>query len=196
LLDQATWRQVGDPIPTVDASPKALNLTFAMQVQSQNQWCWAALAVSVARYYAPSSTVTQCSLANWAFGNAASVNCCTAQAAPLFPCNQPYRPDTALAYLGNLNAPMRPQSLLFSEVVAQIVLANPIGIGIMWQGGGNVGHALCITGYDCTDPDPANAYIEVKDPTYGATLAKFSNFPANYQTGASWVQTYLTKASS
>jgi len=196
LLDQATWQQVGDPVPPVDASPKALSLIFAMQYQRQNQWCWAALAVSVAQYYTPTSTVTQCSMATWAFGNAAKVDCCTAQAGPLYPCNQPYQVDTALAYLGNLNPPTLNQSLLFSDVVNQIFAATPIGIRIVWQGGGNVGHALCITGYDCTDPSAANALIELKDPTYGATLVTFVGFPANYHNGQAWTHTYLTKAPS
>jgi len=37
-------------------------LDFEIQQQERTKWCWAAVAASVARYYDPLSTFTQCSI--------------------------------------------------------------------------------------------------------------------------------------
>src|SRR5437660_1156600 len=51
--------------------------------QEQTQWCWAACAQMVLRYYA-NLTVQQCDLANWLFGLS---DCCAAPSSSL--CNRP-----------------------------------------------------------------------------------------------------------
>ncbi|WP_092353471.1 papain-like cysteine protease family protein [Collimonas sp. OK242] len=194
MLDSANWQAVATPPVTpvaAAAPPKCLKLTFEMQFQEQSQWCWAALTASVWIYYAPTKVVTQCSLANLFFKQ---VNCCTVDGASSAACNQPYFVDTALAYAQCLNAPVLSERLIFSDVVGQIVAARPVGIRITWQGGGNVGHALCIVGYDCTDPDPDHATIDLKDPTYGESVVTYKGFPANYHSGSLWTHTYRTQA--
>lgn len=190
LLDPANLRLVG-PTPTQVAEvPKSLKLVFYMQVQTQTNWCWAALTASVYDYYTPvlvPSPVTQCSLANWA---TKLTNCCAAS--PAAACNIPYQPEVALAHVKCLNAPMLSRSLTMAEVIIEIGNSKPIGIRV--AAGGNVGHALAVVGYDVTNPRPELATIDTKDPYWGETTSTFIGFPQNYHGNSSWTHTFKTQA--
>lgn len=54
-LAMARWRK---------AAPIWKRLNFAMQHQAQDQWCWAATSVSIAAFYEPNTSWTQCSMTN------------------------------------------------------------------------------------------------------------------------------------
>jgi hypothetical protein len=189
LLDSANWQAVVAPQPAPATPAKVLKLAFTMQTQAQSQWCWAALTSSVWTYYAPAQAMSQCLLANLFLKQG---NCCTAGSSAA--CNQPFTVDTALAYAQCLNAPVLSEKLIFSDVVTQIVASKPIGIRVTWQGGGDVGHALCIVGYDCSAPSSDDATIDLKDPFFGESIVKYKSFPANYHNGLAWTHTYRTQA--
>jgi hypothetical protein len=190
LLDASQgWKSLGDVL-TPDVLPPSLQLNFTVQRQTQDQWCWAALAASIAAYYEPASTATQCLLANWAFGQ---TTCCIDGSTPS--CNQPSSPGGAIDHLHCLfGATGR---IGFGDVRNQIVASKPIGIRILWsEGSASVGHALSIYGYGAGNQPADQTTIDISDPWYGESVVNFQNFPANYHAGEAWTHTYLTKAPS
>src|SRR3954471_13335913 len=83
--------------PLGGAPPEAARtLTFGVQHQQEDQWCWAAVTSSVSAFYGVPSW-TQCRIVNAELGQTA---CCTRGSSK--PCNQPWRLDKALTLSGNL----------------------------------------------------------------------------------------------
>jgi hypothetical protein len=70
-----------------------IQLSFQVQQQLESEWCWAAVSTSVAHYYAPSSSVTQCLVVNQQLKR---TDCCSNPSSN--PCNQPGYLDQALQY--------------------------------------------------------------------------------------------------
>jgi len=161
-----------------------VQLTFSMQQQQQSYWSWAAVAVSIANYYAPGSGATQCSLANWAF----RLTICCMEGGPAV-CNQPYPLSNALLHYDRLNT-YSAGAISFNVVKAQLDAGRPVGVTITWIVEGGT-HVVVITGYD--DTDPAMPVITLEDPWMGTTVVQYANFPGNYKGGATWESTCLTK---
>ena len=47
---------------------------YSNQKQQQNMWCWAAVSVSLKKFYNSISIITQCKMADWKFGQ---TDCCS-----------------------------------------------------------------------------------------------------------------------
>src|SRR5262245_14781621 len=73
-------------------------LAFAMQPQSQTEWCWSANAVSVNQYFESASHWQQCTLANAALKQ---TTCCVDGATAN--CNQQWYLDQALQIVDNFD---------------------------------------------------------------------------------------------
>ncbi|QWP76523.1 hypothetical protein J5226_23565 [Lysobacter sp. K5869] len=163
-------------------APVSITLTFAMQVQQQTEWGWAAVALSVAGYYrdGPGANLSQCALANWALGRS---DCCNRGAAVGAACNQPFSVQNALRHLGNLGAYV-PSRLAFDAVQAQLSMRRPIVAIIGWNTGGH--HAVVISGFDTLS---GKQLITVQDCAGGTTqIVEFGRFPAM----GAWVGTCTT----
>jgi hypothetical protein len=160
----------------------SLYLHLAEQYQVESEWCWSATTVSITRYYDAAATWTQCSLVNQAFGQ---TTCC--QNGSSAACNQPWYPDQALTITGHLasTAGGKPS---FQTIMNEISDGHPVSIAIYWNGGG--GHNPAVDGYD---EDPVTPTIDLQDPIYGPSTQDFNSFPASYQGGASWGESYFTK---
>ena len=48
------------------------NLSFSMEPQDQDQWCWAAVSASISGYYSPEDKWSQCKIASYVLEG----NCC------------------------------------------------------------------------------------------------------------------------
>lgn len=168
----------------VGASPCSRYLGLNEQHQQQTEWCWSATTVSISLFYNPASTWTQCTLVNQAFGQ---TTCCTNGGSAA--CNQGWWPNLSLPITGNLNSYTNTSEPL-ATVMSEIEGGRPISIAIWWYGGG--GHNPAIDGYD--NCDPAHPTIDIKDPWYGTTTQDFNSFPSTYNGGATWGNTYFTKA--
>jgi hypothetical protein len=154
-------------------------MPFIIQTQEQDQWCWAAVSVSVDRYFSALSSFTQCSLASQIL----SSDCC---AAPV-PCNTPAFLQDALQAIGKLRE-VRPASLSFAETVDELSHGFPIGVRIGWFGGG--GHFLVIRG--CRD-GPGVHLLNIADPWFVDSIQDFDNFSSNYLDRGEWTDTFLLK---
>ncbi|WOS41152.1 papain-like cysteine protease family protein [Xanthomonas rydalmerensis] len=172
-----------DAAPTV--APPRLRADIAgyvQQAQVQTQWCWAAVASSVATFYAPppNPEFSQCWLACWATG---ADTCCADGGSAA--CNQPQLQSQALQHVGHRRASSAGR-LSFAEVRAEIDALRPIAVTVLWARGG--GHALVITGYSTLQSRP---YVTVQDPSGAATaLVALDDFPI----GGSWNWTVTTRA--
>jgi hypothetical protein len=159
-------------------------LAFNMERQTQSQWCWAAVAVSVSRFYQPSTNITQCRVANLELHTDV---CCANPPA----CNQDNTLDTSLASVGHF-LDIQGAPLSFSDVQGEINAGRPLGCRIGWFIGG--GHFVVING---TSVDASGGstkrWVAVADPLYGASDYLIDNFTSAYRQGmGEWTDSYFT----
>ncbi|NUP47010.1 MAG: hypothetical protein HOW97_06785 [Catenulispora sp.] len=160
------------------------SVNFVMQHQEQTYWCWDASTVSIAHYYDPGSTWTQCSLANAEL----SRNDCCVPAGQVSPCNQGRWPDTALTRIGHLSQRLD-AALTPAQLGAQIARSAPVVCNIAWAGGG--GHIVALRGRSLVD---GVDHVSVGDPWYGDSDWSYSAFVNAYQGNGTWNVSYETKA--
>jgi hypothetical protein len=196
-----------DPIQlplVVDSQWKRLN--FDIECQQKTNWCWAALAASVARYYHPSSTVTQCEIAN---GELRRNDCCKSLAlTDCDPCNVIGFLMSSLFRVGSLEkwAVRRPATSkrlqkqirrnIQEDIREEIDQERPLCARIVRPAGG--GHFIAIFGYaseathdGCDKPQIVG--VAVADPLLGESDVDWEDFPMRYYTGAVYTDSYYTK---
>jgi hypothetical protein len=154
-------------------------LSFAMQKQVQDEWCWAATSSSVCAYYQRPPLQSQCEVASACLG----IACCTNPVPG--PCNQPYYLDRALGETGNLSGAIISGALSLADIATEIDAGRPICCHISWRGGG--GHFNAIYGYD-----DANQDIDLGDPFYGNQTLPLLSLLSNYQSAGTWDFSYKT----
>jgi hypothetical protein len=162
------------------APPSWVRLSFAVQHQLQDQWCWAAVSTSIAGHYG-STSWTQCSVANRELGQS---TCCADGSTSA--CDQPWYLDRALKRVGALKKVEKGKPGDLKKVRKEIDGRRPVGIRIGWSGGG--GHFVTIEGYRSD-----GATIAIEDPWYGASDVPFAAMSGSYQGSGSWTHTYFTR---
>jgi hypothetical protein len=161
--------------------PVDVVLRFPIQRQLQSQWCWAGVSASVARYYAPSTTWTQCLIANAQWGR---TDCCGTGAAG--PCNNPSTLGTALTTVGHFDHQTSAQETL-QTVEDELVAGRPLCIRVAWSGGG--AHFIVASG---TEDD---GFVWVSDPGGGTTsLVAYDTLRTAYSGSGTWTHSYFTRA--
>lgn len=168
-----------------------VKIELAMQAQCHSNWCWAAVAASVARYYDPNDTVRQCEIANLELQR---VDCC------LYPCDakgvdfnvtnvfaSPLRRVGCLRYLARF------QRAEPSRILEELKAGRPVCVRTVWRDGG--AHFLAIVGY-WTDPDDTTI-LTLDDPFWGRSEYDYDQFAEHYQLlGGTWNDTYYTRSPS
>lgn len=187
VADESTPRSILErtriplkPLTKLPEAQQGISLNFHMQPQERANWCWSATATSVALFYVPTSSWTQCKLANAMFGRN---DCCGANGSgPL--CNKPGNVGIALTMVGHGGIEWNPvpEKRLMDEINAR----RPIGIAVLWSNGG--GHAFVIGGY--THAAHLGVVFFTNDSLYGRHAATFEGI-ARYRGGA-WIKTYPT----
>ena len=162
-------------------------LSFNMETQLQTEWCWAAVAVSVARFYMPTNLIQQCHVANGEFGRD---DCCGGGV--FTGCNIPHTLDTALCQVGHLSRPAEENSTLFPQVESEIMNQRPLGCRIGWFDGG--GHFVVLHGAstDFSTGSPKH-WVAVADPLFGPSDYLIDNFTDSYRQEGSWTHSYFTQ---
>lgn len=137
------------------------------RIQGHSQWCWVGSSKAVLDYYGTDTGVSQCSIANWAWGR---TDCCASEPFDVYSvCNQPNYMYGAtgslqdiLSHWGVASNSMQTH-LSQSGFVSQIASGKPFVMRFGWTGGG--GHFLDGYGYhqdgnymDYMDPWPGNGY--------------------------------------
>lgn len=156
-------------------------LDFLMQRQELSKWCWAAISVSLGRYYG---------VARWqqhgVAGALMGFDCSRFREEPRVRarCNKYAMLDEALQLAGCYShwSPGRPT---FERIRAEIDAGRPVCLQIEWRRGGM--HYAVVIGYD------AGGELYVEDPLHGPSVQPFEKFPGGYRKGGGvWRGTYWT----
>lgn len=155
-------------------------LSFNMQRQTGNNWCWAATSTSVSLFYNVQSTWSQCKVATHAFP---TESCCSSPI-PL-PCDIPWYLDLALSITGNFINLLQP--LNFKDIKRELRSGRVIGARIEWVGGN--GHFVVIYGYRTV---AGINYLYIDDPITGKSNLTEKAFRNKYNGTGRWTHSYLT----
>jgi hypothetical protein len=158
-----------------------LVLPFNMQPQTQSNWCWAATAASVSKFYSIFSPWTQCKIAGAELGQ----TCCNSPVPSA--CNVPWYLDKALTRTNNFVS-IQGGTIPWSQVKQELQKGLVVGTRIGWNGGG--GHFMTIHGVSRIR---FTEYLHIDDPVYGKTVLTYNQYATNYQGSGSWTHTYFTK---
>jgi hypothetical protein len=161
---------------------------FEMQKQCHSNWCWAAVAASIAAFYDRDSGVRQCDLANLELERD---DCCNADCqTPGVAFNVTNVFASPLNRVGCLQKLTRFQQAAPSQVLEQLQARRPICVRTVWPDGG--AHFLTIIGFL---PDAEGGpIIAVDDPFWGRSEYSYDRFSKDYQLiGGKWNDTYYTK---
>lgn len=182
LFDQLTGQGFRPSLVSTYAGSQPVDavLRFTMQRQQQSNWCWAATSVSIARYYDPNSTWTQCAMAN---GQLDRSDCCGAGASG--PCNVYGFLDGSLKRAGHLDH-MEGGTVPYDGVRGQMLARRPLGIRVAWSGGG--AHFVAATGVEEGD------LVVVSDCGSGTTsVVAYDTLRTAYNGSGTWTHSYYTK---
>jgi hypothetical protein len=146
---------------------------MVMQQQHEDEWCWAAVAVSVDHYFDTASTWTQESLASQIAGSG----------------DVPEALQDALTAVSRLNGNPETDSLQFDEVKTAIDACMPLCIRIGWSGGG--AHFVALDGYGYSAAN--EELVHVKDPYFGDSTVLFNDFLNDYLGCGNWTATFPVK---
>ena len=163
-------------------------LTFQIEQQAKDQWCWAAVAASICDFYQDDPVTTQCGLANrFLFPGE---DCCQPDASDN--CNIPFAIDIVLNQLGHL-ARSQPGFVDFEDIDREITLnRQPVVVRIMFSDM-ITAHFLVVIG--SVLDDSGTQMLKVADPSGAAgnlTSIGYSALKNDYRPGATWDQTYFT----
>jgi hypothetical protein len=167
-------------------------ISFNMESQEHSDWCWAAVAVSVERFFAPGSTWCQCRMASrMAKREGLNVkNCGTCESRKRAPrtCNRTWYLDKALKLVGRLKAKPKPRPLTFAQTERKIKAGRPVCARIQW-GGAPGGHFVVISG--CETASSGNRWVDIEDPFAGSSTWLYDEFRSNYMySQGQWSDTY------
>lgn len=158
-----------------------LVLPFNMELQTQSNWCWAATAKSVSRFYSIFSPWTQCKVA----AEELAKSCCSTPVPA--PCNIPWYLDKALTRTKNFVS-IQGGTITWESVKLQLENGLVVGARQGWSGGG--GHFMVIHGVSRVG---STKYLHIDDPIYGKSVLTYNQFATNYQGSGTWTHTYFTK---
>lgn len=151
-----------------------------MQTQQEDEWCWAAVSVSVDHYFNAQSTKTQCQVVQAVLQNA---GCCGNPDT----CDDPARLQDALTNVQRLNQILlRPLS--FSEIQAQLNADLPVCARIAWPNGG--AHFVAVDGWSGSE---ANPQVHVADPLFPSATHGYIEFVSAYRGNGQWTATFLVQ---
>ncbi|MDP3898982.1 MAG: papain-like cysteine protease family protein [Mesorhizobium sp.] len=158
-------------------------IPFTMQMQTESNWCWAAVSTSVSLYFDVSSKWSQCTVANSAWNRR---DCCGSGSSG--PCNQPWYLDRALTIVDCLSR-MNSSLESFPIVQREIAATRPLCARIGWSSGG--GHFVAIAGWQVT-ADGVD-YYHVHDPIWGVQILPRHVFETAYRSNGSWTHSYFVR---
>ena len=170
-------------------------IAFRMERQKAQNWCWAAVAVSVARFHDSDSRFRQCGVVRLVLSRAHREGdpdvprpvppCCTKPVPRA--CNQPWYLEEGLDQVGRRRLRPKSGSLSFEKIRKRIDADRPVCARIAWKGGG--GHFVVISGYHVSRNGVRQ--VDVEDPLTGPALVNYSDFVRRYRGEGKWSHTYL-----
>src|SRR5215218_1984149 len=158
-------------------------LSVPLHYVEESNWCWAACAVMVARYYGD-GFIQQCMLADYLFGQ---TNCCSTPSA--FVCNKGALSELVCTlYQGACALQCHGQNgdISLASIQFEIDQGRPIQCNFDWSVGGS--HTVIVRGY-YESPTPLYGYVHVNDPLEGEGAITYEDLQSAYGLGV-WNYTY------
>lgn len=146
---------------------ESIQLEFSIEHQSGSRLCWAAVSVSVARFYLQKNVVSQIELAKKIFGDNYNQFC---------------QPEKALSVFGNFSETIN-RPLKEYEIIRELRNNKPIAACLKHFVGW---HLAVIYGID----EKKNLFIA--DPLYGKSQWLIGKFNKEYRQTYQWTHTYTT----
>lgn len=143
-----------------------------------DNWCWAASAVAVSKFYNPSSSWEQFQLVEKAYG----ITGCISKKAPH--CDLAHTAEAGLSIVGHFDRSVLGRAT-FDAVKREIDGGRPLLASI--AGANSIGHLVVIYGYTSTKK------IMISDPQKGIYMKQHSQFPHIDEPGATWARSVFTK---
>lgn len=153
-----------------------------MEPQELSRWCWAAIAVSMARFY-NTGRWRQSDVA----GRVLGYDCSGYRENPNLQqqCNQNRTLDEALQ-VTECFSHWSPGKPAFERIMAELDSGRPLCIRIEWFKGS--AHYVVIFGYHGIRRE-----LHIADSRYGVSQHSFDRFPLGYQTGGGvWTENFWT----
>ena len=177
-------------------------ISFGIERQQQSDWCWAAVAVSVERYFDPASTLEQCEIANkvipkeYPTDPAPEIDSCDHPE----PYNKPADLKLALEDIHKWRTTLNrlvaaggtivsPGTLTFEAIRQEIDRGRPICAAISWYSGG--GHFVVLSGYRMLGSGARQVYVQ--DPLNPSALVDLDEFSFAYYGDGEWTATHLVR---
>lgn len=158
-----------------------MNDDYPMQPQEEALWCWAAVSLSVDRYFNRQSPRTQCSIAS---AVKQGRDCCNNRPS----CDEAAELHDALIHVRRFRQRIE-GSISFERVRDLIRAGYPVCVRIGWWPFG--GHFVVITGYAISDT--GEAFVTVADPRYESGSWSYDEFCFSYFGIGRWTHTYLVQ---
>ncbi|MBX9648357.1 MAG: hypothetical protein K2X57_15040 [Xanthobacteraceae bacterium] len=166
-------------------------LRFDMEQQEKSNWCWAAVAASVAHFFRPADPVKQCSIAN---GELRRSDCCANCDGADDPCNVPGYMMSSLYRVGHFRKWLARQAPGPGQIEKEFHRGYPLCARVVWNGGGS--HYLTIVGYAKPADSPSDCMtgVAVADPWFGLSDIDYADFPKRYAIGGICTDSYYTRS--
>lgn len=166
---------------TSAVQPQRAKSSFTMQQQEADQWCWAAVGVSVNHYIAPNSTLTQAQLAGKVLSG-----CNGDPGSPA--CDQPASLTQVLSAINHQIADPILAPISFAQIQQAIDAGFPIPVRIVWDDNPGNAHFVVISGYAISRSGVP--LVQVDDPFYDRSIVDYDSFVSNYLSSGQWERTY------
>lgn len=158
-----------------------LILSFEMEEQTEDNWCWAATTKAVSDFYTPESPISQCTVA----GRVKGVDCCRNSSGS--PCNEYDFLSDALRKTQNFENFLNRQ-LLWKDIKDQIALRKIVCAYIQWDNS-TAGHYVAL--YGVAGIGRGTKMVFVRDPDGEDKLMTYARFKT-YERQGQWLGSYLT----
>jgi hypothetical protein len=160
-------------------------LDIHVQHQEQGNWCWAAVASSVAKFLSGYSPWSQCAVASAIFPGG---KCCENGSSSA--CDKPCELDIALEKTGNLKSPVVNDQVEPADLVSSLKDGKPVCIRIAWAT--DKGHFAVIRA--ASDDGSGAGHVVISDPIFKESYHDISDLNGNYLNGdGRWTDTYYTQ---
>ncbi|MCP1574132.1 MULTISPECIES: papain-like cysteine protease family protein [Herbaspirillum] len=188
VKSKRSWKdRVPLPIvsPSTGAHPGCYQLGFEVEKQKETQWCWAAVAASVSKFYYARSRWTQCRLACLELGQS---NCCKNSASQA--CNRAWYLCKALQRTSNLRCvrAISPGGI-HTTILTCLQKKEPIALRVQWPDGG--GHFVLVVGVLVGRSGRLD--ILISDPWYGIFIADLDTALRAYREKGMMTHLYRTQ---
>ena len=170
--------------PRAGAAATSGRLTgFEMETQLHDNWCWAAVSVSVAKFLNAASPWSQCSIATDQLGQ----DCC--EGFTKEDCDKVWYLDSPLQAIGAYQD-QKSGETPFDQTAEFIDDGLPVCCYILWDGG-PAGHFIAIGGW--TNSASGAQYVDVYDPLYGSKQIVYDDLVQNYKGQGVWSHSFYTQ---